>query len=140
MGGSRRTRFISEEDVQRAKVRLFRKLDAPTVAQNSGLREFLFGINEEAYQTRREALLGVSKEDLVSVVSGSIMGDVEKEKTSQVVFGASSDSLQYLVARGWRVQRFVDGVSLKKENYGQEEGDYEGDETGKNDLKKYWLL
>ena len=98
----------SEEEVERAKLTLFSRLDGPRVAHNSGLRHFLFGITPEMNQQRRAQLLKASKADLLEVLNTRMMADIESEKSGQMIFGVNQQDLQFFVTRGWVIERFIE--------------------------------
>lgn len=79
------------------------------------------GLSDEDIQERRELLLVLTKEDLVPSLNKYIMSPVEKDQTSQVIFGANQENLQWFVSRGWGISRFVDGLSLQQGKYSQVE-------------------
>ena len=130
----------SEEEVERAKLTLFSRLDGPRVAHNSGLRHFLFGITPEMNQQRRAQLLKASKADLLEVLNTRMMADIESEKSGQMIFGVNQQDLQFFVTRGWVIERFIEGLSLNEHNYSPETEDPNALQLGKEDIKNYWLL
>lgn len=88
----------------------------PTLAHRLGLLEFYYGITDQKRQERLEKLLSLQKEDMQSGFD-EIMAKIEKEQTTQVIFGAKQENLQFFVSRGWKVHRFAEGLSLKEEHY-----------------------
>lgn len=92
-------------------------MDKPVLPHLHGMRLFLYGIPDEVAQTRREQILGVTKEDLLEVAEKYILESLKNDKTSKVIFGAKNDDLDVFVSRDWKVERFVDGLSLKPQNY-----------------------
>lgn len=61
-------------------------------------------------------MIDCDKETLVKAAQ-TFMADIEKEKSCQTIFGSNSDKLQYFISRGWTLERFVEGLSLKQEKY-----------------------
>jgi hypothetical protein len=92
------------------------KMTRPNLSHRLGLGEFLYGITDQKRQERLETLLSLEKEHLQAEFD-EIMAKLEKEQTTQVIFGANQENLQYFVSRGWKVHRFADGLSLKEEHY-----------------------
>jgi len=68
-------------------------------------------------EQRRNIIAQSTKKDISDLMELILTELVEKEKSSQGIFGGNNDNLQYFVSRGWKVERFVDGLSLKQQNY-----------------------
>lgn len=81
-----------------------------------GMQLFLYGITDEQRNERRQKLIEVEADQILEA-GQSLMKDIEQEKTKQTIFGANVDKLQFFISRGWRIERFVEGLSLKSSNY-----------------------
>ena len=112
----RRAISISDKEIAEAKLRILGRYDGPRLASDYGSQLFMHGLTDDVRDLRRERLIGMTKDSLGKAAS-QLMDDLEKGQTSQVIFGASSDDLQYFIARGWKIERFVEGLSLKQERY-----------------------
>lgn len=104
---------------------------------------FMYGITDSQRQARREMLIDCTRDDILKA-GQSIMHDIENERSCQTIFGANTDRLQFMISRGWSLERFVEGLSLKQEKYVaelpamEEVGNYavrEANELGAAELK-----
>ena len=84
----------------------------------------MYGITDQNRQERLDLFLGLQKEDLQPLFD-EIMAKIEKEHTTQVIFGANQENLQFFVSRGWKVHRFAEGLSLKEDHYQIEDKSHE---------------
>ena len=106
-----------ESHLDTAILSAFRNIDQPTLSHNIGLDLFQFGINSELLQTRRERLLGVSKDDIIDVSNRYLLSAMEKDETHKVILGQNTDKLEMFVKNGWKIERFVAGLSLNQHKY-----------------------
>jgi len=52
-----------------------------------------------------------------------------KEESCQTIFGPKIDGLENIVKKGWKIERAIEDVSLREENYEQDKSkNYEFDE------------
>lgn len=100
-----------------AKLSLFSKVDAPVPNQQHGLRYFYFGVTDEMALDRRGRLLAVTREDLISASQQYLATQRQAGKTSKIIFGTSTADLKKLESEGWKVERFSEGLSLRKKLY-----------------------
>ena len=74
-------------------------------------------IHFDDWQKYRQQLLDVTREDINYVVEKYVLKSMESDKTSKVIFGSAGDSMEAFIERGWKVERFVDELSMKSSNY-----------------------
>ena len=106
-----------EGHLDTAKLSAFKSIDKPTLSHNLGLDIFQYGITQELSQTRRERLLEVSKDDIIDVANRYLLSAMEKDETHKVILGQNTDKLEMFVKNGWKIERFVAGLSLNQHKY-----------------------
>ena len=62
-------------------------------------------------------MLDATADDMIDVAQRYILDAMEKDKTSKVIFGAKNENLDIFVSRDWKIERFIEGLSLKPQNY-----------------------
>lgn len=108
---------FSESDVEAAKLSLFSKVDTPQTNQNHGLRWFYYGLTDETYQQKRGEILGASKANMVDLAKNLLLKDLEAGKSSKIIFGTSATDLEKFEKEGWKVEKFSEGLKLRKKLY-----------------------
>jgi hypothetical protein len=55
----------------------------------------------------------------MEVTDKYILQKMSKGETNQLIIGSKENKLETLVARGWKIERFIDQLSLNEETYQQ---------------------
>ena len=76
-----------------------------------GLVEFTRGYSDEHKMQLRLRALEVSKDDLVYVAEKYLMGAIERDSTSRVVFGSQQTNFEPLESDGWNIYNPIDFLS-----------------------------
>ncbi|CCF58477.1 hypothetical protein KAFR_0E03250 [Kazachstania africana CBS 2517] len=87
---------ITVESVNEAKLRVFQDIDAPVSIRNEGIWNFDNDITDSMRQTRRLALLDVTKQDVDNALEKYILND---SNAVDVVLGPKTDEMN----AGWNV-------------------------------------
>lgn len=77
----------SDRDLEDAKISVFQNVDAPISVNEEGTGRFLYGIDEEMRQKRREQLLDVTKNQVREVAQKYIVDALEKQSERAVFLG-----------------------------------------------------
>lgn len=77
----------SDRDLEDAKLSVFKSRDAPTSVNKEGMTRFLYGIDADMQQTRREQLLDVTKEQVRNVAQRYVVAALEKKSEKAVFLG-----------------------------------------------------
>lgn len=77
----------SDRDLEDAKISVFQNVDSPTSVNEEGMGRFLYGIDAEMKQKRREQLLDVTKEQVRDVADKYIVDALEKQAERAVFLG-----------------------------------------------------
>ena len=78
-----------------------------------GLLQFTRGYSDEHKMQLRLRALEVSKDDLVYVAQKYLMGAIESDSTSRVVFGSQQTNFEPLEKDGWSIYNPIDFLSHK---------------------------
>lgn len=70
----------TNRDLEEAKLSVFQAIDAPESVSEEGMTRFLSGVDEDMEQRKREALLDVRKQDLVSVAERYLVQKIGQAK------------------------------------------------------------
>ena len=89
-------------------------MDTPVPSQQHGLRHFYYGLTDEMALQRRGRLLALTRADLLAAAQQHLAPQLAAGKTSKVVFGTAAADLGKLEAAGWKVERFSEGLTLRK--------------------------
>ena len=54
-----------------------------------------------------------------------VLKRMEKSETNQIIIGSKENKLETLISRGWKIERFINQLSLNEESYQQ---NYENEE------------
>lgn len=92
---------FTERELMESKLLAFQKLDKVVEPSLRGLAQFTRGYTDEQKMRLRLKALEVSKEDLVFVAEKYLMGAIEKNQTSRVVFGSQGADFKTLEESGW---------------------------------------
>lgn len=90
----------SDRDLEDAKISVFQNVDAPTSVNEEGMGRFLYGIDEETRQKRREQLLDVTKDQVREVAQNYIVNALEKQSERAVFLGEKAA----WVDQDWKVE------------------------------------
>jgi presequence protease len=69
---------FADQDLEEAKISLFKNIDAPKSINTEGMDRFRHGLSDEMKQRRREQMLDVSKEQIRNVAQKYIVEAMEK--------------------------------------------------------------
>ena len=94
---------IADRDLDEAKLGVFQRLDAPVVPGDRGMREFLSGIDADAFESHRNALKAVTAEDLERVAEKYLK---KKGSKATTVIGPEPKG-EALDVDGWKVTQLV---------------------------------
>jgi Zn-dependent M16 (insulinase) family peptidase len=104
---------FTEGQLTECKLLAFQKLDRVSDPSAKGLLGFTRGYEDEDRLKLRLRALEVTKEDVKHVVEKYMMGAIEDEKTSRVVFGSQSAKFDKLETEGWNIYNPIDFLSYK---------------------------
>ena len=104
---------FSDLELQEAKLLAFQKLDKVVDPSLKGLVQFTRDYTDEQKMSLRLKALDVTRDDLVFVAQKYLMGAIEKNQTSRVVFGSQSADFKSLEGAGWSVFNPIDFLSFK---------------------------
>lgn len=90
----------SDRDLEDAKISVFQNVDAPISVNEEGMGRFLYGIDEEMRQKRREQLLDVSKDQVREVAQKYIVSALGKQSERAVFLGEKAN----WVDAEWKVE------------------------------------
>jgi presequence protease len=111
---------FTQEDIDQAKILMFSKEDQVVPPHERGLKQILFGISDEKRQQNRSRALSVSKDDLIEVANSYLLSQMKEGHSTQTIFGPNDANLDVFMARGWRVEVPVQGLSVQEKNYTDE--------------------
>ena len=120
-----------DQDLDESKMSMFGRMDKPVAPHRKGFGRWLSKIDYEDWQTYRKQLLAVTRDDIIEVSEKYMLDALKKDQTSKVVFGTMKGDLESLMERGWKVERFVENLSMNADNYseeGKDSGDAEDEE------------
>lgn len=104
---------FAQEDLDAAKLALFSKLDSTTKDRDKLVQFFLTGFSDELREKFRKDCLEVSGDEVKRVCEKYFLESLANDRSSRVVFGSPNNNMEGFVARGWKVENFVDDLSLK---------------------------
>ncbi|ELU02149.1 hypothetical protein CAPTEDRAFT_179632 [Capitella teleta] len=78
---------FQQQDIDEAKLSVFSQVDMPVPPGNRGMRLFQFGIDDAAFQQHRQALFGVTKQQLISVAEKYLL----KNAASSTLLGPQNN-------------------------------------------------
>lgn len=81
------------------------------------MRYFYYGVTDEMALDRRGRLLAVTREALISAAQEHLAPQLRSGRSSKVIFGTSSSDLEKLKSDGWKIERFSEGLSLRRKLY-----------------------
>lgn len=90
----------SDRDLEDAKISVFQNVDAPISVNEEGMGRFLYGIDEETRQKRREQLLDVTKDQVREVAQNYIVNALEQQSERTVFLGEKAG----WVDQEWKVE------------------------------------
>lgn len=61
----------------------------------------------------------------MEVASKYVLERMAKSETNQIIIGSKENKLETLISRGWKIERFINQLSLNEESYQQ---NYENEE------------
>ena len=61
----------------------------------------------------------------MEVAGQHVLKRMEKSETNQIIIGSKENKLETLISRGWKIERFINQLSLNEESYQQ---NYENEE------------
>ncbi|KAH8664216.1 mitochondrial presequence protease [Xylariales sp. PMI_506] len=82
---------FEDQDLEEAKISVFKSLDAPKSVNTEGMDRFLSGITDEMKQKRREQLLDVTKDQVRNVAQKYIVESLEKQEERVAFLGEKKD-------------------------------------------------
>ena len=62
---------------------MFASIDSPTTPQNRGLDYFYLGITDELIQSRRELMLGASREELIGLSEKYLLQNLKNNDSTR---------------------------------------------------------
>ncbi|ROW09208.1 hypothetical protein VPNG_05765 [Cytospora leucostoma] len=102
----------SDRDLEDAKIGVFQSVDAPTSVNEEGMARFLYGVDEEMRQKKREQLLDVTKDQVREVAQKYVVDALDKQAESVVFLGEK----QAWVDGEWKVEEMnVNGAEAEIE-------------------------
>ena len=104
---------FSQQQLNESKLLAFQKLDKVTDPSLKGLVQFTRGFSDEQRMNLRIRALEARKEDLVYVAEKYLLSNIEKNRTSRVVFGSQNGEFGALEANGWSIFNPIDFLSYK---------------------------
>ena len=104
---------FNETMLNESKLLAFQKLDAGRDPSLKGLVQFTRGYTDEQKLKLRLRALEVTQEDLIYVAEKYMMGAIEKNATSRVVFGSQNAEFTALENDGWNIYNPIDFLSYK---------------------------
>lgn len=90
----------SDRDLEDAKISVFQSVDAPVSVNEEGMGRFLYGVDEEMKQRKREQLLDVTKEQVRHVAQKYVVEALDKQAERTVFLGEK----QAWVDGKWKVE------------------------------------
>lgn len=98
----------SDQDLEEAKISVFQGIDAPESVSEEGMTRFLYGVDEDMEQRKREQLLDVSKEDVRVVAQKYLTERIDEAKV--VVLGEKENWVSE--QDGWQMKslHIISGV------------------------------
>lgn len=90
----------SDRDLEDAKISVFQNVDAPISVNEEGMGRFLYGIDEEMRQKRREQLLDVTKDQVREVAHKYVVNALENQSEAAVFLGEKAE----WVDKDWKVE------------------------------------
>lgn len=90
----------SDRDLEDAKISVFQSVDAPVSVNEEGMGRFLYGVDEEMKQRKREQLLDVTKEQVRDVAQKYVVEALDKQAERAVFLGEK----QAWVDGEWKVE------------------------------------
>lgn len=96
---------FKDQDLEEAKISVFKSVDAPRSVNTEGMDRFLSGITDEMKQTRREQMLDVTKDQVREVAQKYIVDALAKQEERVAFLGEKKD----WVDGAWKV-REMNGV------------------------------
>ncbi|KAH8882801.1 hypothetical protein GQ53DRAFT_831219 [Thozetella sp. PMI_491] len=90
----------TDRDLEEAKISVFQGVDAPRSVNEEGMGRFLYGVDEDLRQRRREQLLDVTKDQVREAAQKYIVDALANDSERLVFLGEKRD----WVDGSWRVQ------------------------------------
>lgn len=90
----------SDRDLEDAKISVFQSVDAPTSVNEEGMGRFLYGVDEEMKQRKREQLLDVTKDQVREVAQKYVVEALDRQAERAVFLGEK----QAWVDGEWKVE------------------------------------
>ena len=81
----------ADRDLEDAKISIFQGVDAPRSVNEEGMGQFLYGVDEDMRQRRREQLLDVNKDQVRDAAQKYIVDALEKKAERLVFLGEKRD-------------------------------------------------
>ncbi|XP_067002976.2 presequence protease, mitochondrial isoform X1 [Anabrus simplex] len=81
---------FTKQDIEEAKLGVFQHVDAPVPPGSKGLTRFLYGIDDVLLQKQREALMAVTRDDILRVAHQYLS---EKAKCGRALIGPENKEL-----------------------------------------------
>lgn len=78
------------------------------------MKYFLYGLTDDEIQVRRGLILETTKDQLVDVALKYVIDPKIQGKSSKVIFGSENHDLKTLESKGWRIEKFSEGLALRK--------------------------
>lgn len=82
---------FADQDLEEAKISVFKSLDAPKSVNTEGMDRFSSGVTDEMKQTRREQLLDVTKDQVREVAQKYIVDGLAREQERVAFLGEKKD-------------------------------------------------
>ena len=96
-------RSIDENDLNEAKLGVFKALDAPVMPGNRGMRRFLAGIDDDSFDRHRNAVKSVSADDVKRVAAEYLQNPARKSST---IIGPEKSDFKDLEGK-WTVKQLM---------------------------------
>ena len=104
-------------DLDSAKLTLFSSLDSTVRNKDKLVNFFISGVSEDQIEVYRNQCLNVTSEDIQKVCQDYFLDPLSNDQSSRVIFGSPSNNLEGFLARGWKIENFVEDLSLKQQDY-----------------------
>lgn len=87
----------------------------------------MYGLTDEQVQARRGLILETTKSQLMDMALKYVIEAKVQNKSSQVVFGSDSYDLNSLAEKGWKIEKFSDGLKLRQKLYEEDPNESESE-------------
>lgn len=93
---------FNQEDVNEAKLGIFQAVDAPIPPGDKGMRQFLFGVSDEAFRKHRFGLMKVTIDEIIEV-GVKYLQEKAEGTVGRAVIGRENKSILEDFSHEWKV-------------------------------------